>query len=128
MWFYSLVFLLLVAFNGTAYLYNFSKAAYFISLFFLMIMAAFRPPECCADYHTYVDYYYTLDNLPLTFLEPTYFAISYLSKILFNDTIGIFIVYSILGVGLKGLAIQKLTKYYPVSLLLYFGSFFFCTK
>jgi hypothetical protein len=89
-----------------------------------MVIAAFRPSTCCADYSTYVDYYENLSDLPLTFLEPSYFAISFLSKLILNSYIGIFIVYSILGVGIKGFAIPKLTNYYPISLLLYFGSFF----
>lgn len=89
-----------------------------------MLIAAFRPSTCCADYSTYIDYYENISNLPITFLEPSYFAISYFSKFVFNGYIGIFIVYSILGVGLKGFAIIRLTKYYSVSLILYFGSFF----
>ncbi len=124
MWFYSIVFFTLIAFNGLAYYYRLSKVSYAISLFFLMIIAAFRPSSCCADYGTYVDYYNYISGISYTFLEPSYFLIVKISKFLFNGPIGVFIIYSILGVSLKGIAIKKLTKYYTVSLILYFGSFF----
>lgn len=124
MWFYSIAFLILAIFNAYAYFRNFSKTAYIISLIFLIIIAAFRPATCCADYGTYIDYYNDLSNIPLTFLEPTFFVIARLSDIIFKSATGIFIIYSILGVGIKGLALLRLTKYYQVSLILYFGSFF----
>lgn len=124
MWFYSLIFLVLSIFNGLAYFYKTSKIAYIISLFVLIVIAAFRPATCCSDYTTYIDYYDSVSDIPLTFLEPTFFVISWLSSVVFKSYIGIFIIYSILGVGLKGLAIVRLTKYYQVSLILYFGSFF----
>jgi hypothetical protein len=124
MWFYSLVLVVLIVFNGLAYFYNLSKVAYIISLFFLVIIAAFRPSTCCADYSTYVDYYNNLSALPLTFLEPSYFIIAAISKFIFHGPLGIFIIYSILGVCLKGMAFVKLTKYYSVSLILYFCSFY----
>jgi hypothetical protein len=124
MWFYSLIFILLVVINGLGYFYDRSKLTYVISLFSLAIIAAFRPSTCCADYFTYTEYYNGIDNYPLTFLEPTYFVISFIAKLLFNDSIGVFIIYAMLGVGLKGVAMVKLSKYYPISLVLYFGSFF----
>jgi hypothetical protein len=124
MWFYTVIFLLLVVFNGAAYFYKASKFAYIVSLFLLILIAAFRPPTCCADYSTYVDYYRNISDIPVTFLEPTYFIIAYFSKLVFNGPLGIFIVYAIIGVSIKGYALTKLTKYYVVSLLLYFGSFY----
>ena len=124
MWFYSLAFLVLAVFNAYAYFKNVSKIAYVISLFFLIIIAAFRPATCCADYSFYVDYYNDYKNIPFTFLEPTFFVIAQLSTIIFKGSIGVFIIYSILGVSIKGIAFVRLTKYYQVSLILYFGSFF----
>lgn len=124
MWFYSLAFLLFAIFNAYAYFRNLSKIAYVISLFFLIVIAAFRPATCCADYSNYVDYYNDFLNIPFTFLEPTFFVIASLSNIVFKSAIGVFIIYSILGVSIKGLALVRLTKYYQVSLILYFGSFF----
>ncbi len=124
MWFYSLTFLVLMILNVSAYILKRSKIGYVFSLFFLIVITAFRPASCCADYTTYVEYYNNLSNIPVTFLEPTFFAISWLSDIIFKSSIGVFIIYSILGVSIKGLAFVRLTKYYSASLLLYFGSFF----
>lgn len=124
MWFYSVVFLILLAFNSVAYYFNVSKAAYLVSLILLILVAAFRPDSCCADYYTYLDYYQNYVNLPFTFVEPTFYLISFLSELIFKGPAGLFLIYSLLGVGVKGFAIQKLTDFYPISLLLYFASFF----
>jgi hypothetical protein len=95
-----------------------------LSLFLLFVIAAFRPATCCADYFTYVDYYNDLSNIPLTFLEPTFFVVSWLSSTVFHDYLGLFVIYSLLGVTIKGYAIKQLTPYYGISLILYFCSFF----
>ncbi|WP_299285191.1 EpsG family protein [uncultured Mucilaginibacter sp.] len=124
MWFYSIVFLVLAIFNAYTYFRKFPKIGYVISIVVLIIIAAFRPSSCCADYGTYIEYYNDISNIPFTFLEPTFFAIVWLSNIIFKSPIGIFIIYSMLGVSIKGFALTRLTKYYQVSLILYFGSFF----
>ncbi|RYY08341.1 MAG: EpsG family protein [Sphingobacteriaceae bacterium] len=124
MWFYSVIFFLLLTLAGIGYICKYPKLIYWLCIFFLIIIAGLRPETCCQDYGEYINYYSNLSSIPLTFLEPTFFLISWISNLLFHSYIGIFLVYSILGVGLKGLAIVKLTKYFSVSLALYFGSYF----
>lgn len=124
MWFYSVIFILLIIISTIGYFINYQKQTYWCCILMLIIIAAFRPSTCCQDYEGYVTYYNIIEDIPLTFLEPTFFAIAWLSKLLFKSYIGIFIIYSILGVGLKGIAIIKLTKYYSLSLILYWGSYF----
>jgi hypothetical protein len=124
MWFYSVLFFLLLLTLSTGYFYKVQKESYWACIIMLVIIAAFRPESCCEDYAFYLEYYDNISSMPLTFLEPTYFVITAISKFLFNGPIGIFIIYSILGVGLKGIAFMRLTKYYSISLILYFGSFF----
>jgi len=124
MWFYSVLFFFLLITLSTGYFYKVQKESYWACIIMLIIIAAFRPESCCEDYAFYLEYYDNISNIPLSFLEPTYFVITAISKALFNGPIGIFIIYSILGVGLKGFAFMRLTKYYAISLILYFGSFF----
>jgi hypothetical protein len=87
-------------------------------------VSAFKPAESSQDYVFYVQYYNNIREISFTFLEPTYFVISEVSRIIFDGPIGVFIIYSILGVTLKGLAFIKLSKYYLISMILYCGSFF----
>jgi hypothetical protein len=124
MWFYSVVFFILIIFLSIGYFLKVQKLTYWISLGILMVIAAFRTGESSRDYFIYVDYYNDIDNIPITFLEPTYFLFVAISKVIFDGPIGVFIIYSIIGVGLKGWAFIKLSKYYSISLIVYFGSFF----
>jgi hypothetical protein len=124
MWFYSAVFFCIITLLSTGYFFRFQKISYCIAIISLIVIAAFRPQECCRDYINYIGYYNSIEEIPLTFLEPTYYLFAKISEILFDGPIGIFIAYAILGVGLKGIAFYKLTKYYSLSLIIYFGSFF----
>jgi hypothetical protein len=124
MWFYSVVLLFLIVVLSAGYFFKVPKESYWTCIALLMVMAGFRQEACCNDYAIYVDYYHDINNIPLTFLEPTYFLITRISRELWNGPAGIFIIYAIMGVGLKGIALPRLTKYYLLSLVLYFCSFF----
>jgi hypothetical protein len=124
MWFYSAVFVLLAGILSAGYFFNYQKLSYWFCILMLIVIAGFRPSTCCMDYTIYLEYYENIEGLPYTFLEPTYFFITWISKVVFGSAAGVFIIYSILGVGLKGIAFIKLTRFYPVTLLLYYGSFF----
>jgi hypothetical protein len=124
MWFYSLVLFLLIAVLSGGYFLKVQKESYWTCIVLLMIMAAFRPASCCNDYDFYLDYYENITTIPFTFLEPTYYVIVKISSFIFHGPIGVFIIYSVIGTGLKGIAFLRLTKYYSISLILYFCSFF----
>lgn len=124
MWFYSLVFFFIIGVLSLGYFFRFQKISYLFCVFLLIVIAGLRPETSDQDHAVYIEYYKTINSIPYTFLEPTYFLITAISKLIFNSPLGIFIIYAILGVGLKGIALTRLTKYYSVSLILYFGSFF----
>lgn len=124
MWFYSFIFVFLLIVLSIGYFSKYQKIIYWFCIFLLIVIAGLRPESCCQDYGEYISYYNNLSDIPITFLEPSFFVISWISTLIFNNYIGIFLIYSALGVGLKGFAILKLTKYYSVSLLVYFGSYF----
>jgi hypothetical protein len=124
MWFYNVVLIFLIVVLSAGYFFKVQKESYWTCVALLMVMAGFRQEACCNDYAIYVDYYRNIGGIPFTFLEPTYFLITEISRALWNGPAGIFIIYSILGVGLKGVAFPRLTKYYALSMILYFCSFF----
>lgn len=124
MWFYTILFLLTTTLCFLGYFFKVEKKAYILTIIMLTIVAAFRPAKSSVDYEGYVHYYNILSTLPFTFVEPTFFLIAYLSKEIFNQYVGVFVIYAILGVGLKGLAFYRLSNFYYLSLILYVGSFF----
>jgi hypothetical protein len=124
MWFYSVVLFFLIALLSAGYFLKVQKISYWLCIVLLMIIAGFRGEDCCNDYSIYVEYYDNIASIPFTFLEPTYFAIVKVSSFVFHGPIGVFIIYSVIGTGLKGIAFLRLTKYYSITLILYFCSFF----
>lgn len=75
------------------------------------------------DYAGYVKYYtYVEDGFAV---EPTFYLISYIIKnILFDNIIFLFLIYAILGVTLKMIAIKQLTELWFLSLLIYLSFFY----
>lgn len=100
-----------------------NKFAIFIFFgFILAIIAAFRSEEGNPDYGVYVDYFHEQDYL---LVEPTFVIFSKIIHSLFGPyPIFIFIIYAILGILLKLIAIQRLSKLWFLSLVVYVGNFF----
>lgn len=69
--------------------------------------------------------YVTLYNLISTVnVEPTFTAISYIVKTLFDNVAYLFIIYAIIGVSLKLIAIRQLSTLWFLSVALYLSEFF----
>lgn len=105
---------------------NKEKAKYFQYLyifigFILIIYTAFRDGNAVADYNTYLDYY---EDYADSLVEPSFVFISFLVHHTFNNPIWVFIVYAILGVTLKFIAIKQLSKLAFLSVLIYMSYFF----
>lgn len=87
----------------------------------LTIMAGLRPKGVDPDYDNYVNaYVYGSERV-----EPAFIFISNFVKIVFDNIIGLFLVFAILGVTLKFIAIRQLSPFYLLSVLIYFSNFFF---
>ena len=124
MWFYYLIYFVLVAAFYIAVYYDIQKPIYVCCLLLLAIIVGLRPASCCADYLNYQDYYFNLQNINVVILEPTYFIIAWIAKLLFNSPIGVFLIYGFLGVFTKGIAFTRLSNFYLLSLIIYSGTFF----
>ncbi|MEO6732479.1 MAG: EpsG family protein [Ferruginibacter sp.] len=86
----------------------------------LMIYVAFRDGESVRDYKLYTTFF----NNPETFIEPSFTFIAFIiKKYLYGDVILLFIIYAILGVGIKLKAITQLTPLFFLSLLVYLSNF-----
>lgn len=90
--------------------------------FLLMLAASFR--EGWADYETYIDYYNGIVAGQEIIVEISYVWISKLVYILYDDIILLFIIYAVLGVSLKLVAISKLSEFWFLSLIFYISYYF----
>jgi len=85
------------------------------------ILAAFRGEGVDKDYDNYI----TMFNTPDFAVEPTFTLISsFVHTYLSSDIIYVFIIYAILGITIKFIAIRKLTKLWFLSLVIYCSFFF----
>lgn len=98
------------------------KVKYFVLLIFsisLILTAGLRTPGL--DYQNYVDIYLGQTTKSI---EPAIDYISLALKSIFNHPISLFIVFAILGVGLKIIAITQLTRLWFLSIALYVSFYF----
>ncbi|WP_264566688.1 EpsG family protein [Flavobacterium sp. N3904] len=102
---------------------NINKSICFLSIgFFLVLIAGFRNDDVDRDYKNYLLAYYS--NYETTRFEPTLTIIVTFVKYTFNNPIFLFVIYAIIGVSLKFVAIKQLSKLYLLSALLYVSNFF----
>lgn len=118
---YLFIFVVAVfAFTNKEKSQNFRHLYIFIG-FALTVYAAFRDGSAVADYDVYLQYY---EDYADTLVEPSFILISFLVHHTFNNPIWIFIIYAILGVSLKFIAIKQLSKLAFLSVLIYMSYFF----
>lgn len=90
-------------------------------LFVLFLNASFRDGSILKDYKNYVDAFNHIDRA--TLMEPTFKVIANLIRFVFGENIiGLFLVYALLGVALKVIAIRQLSSFCLLSLAIYISS------
>lgn len=100
------------------------KITLFVVVVFLIIMAGFRG-NIDKDYFMYVGKYESIASGNYPLYEPLFILISYLVSCTVNNVVGLFLFFAFIGVGLKYLAIKKMSNFWVCSILVYFSYFFF---
>jgi hypothetical protein len=118
-----LIFLFL-AFFSLVKTEKIKSALYWGSGIFLFLFAAFRKAGIDKDYLGYLEYYNDILHHSFSRVEPFFIIITHLVDKLFHNHLFLFIIYALLGVFLKIYAINKLTTFRLLSVLIYFSSFF----
>lgn len=96
-----------------------NKIALFITSIFLISIAGFRTPGIDRDYLQYV---HLLLNEERAYMEPTFKFLSYSLKSVFtNPTLPFFLIYAIIGIGIKLNAIKNLSNFWLLSVVVYFS-------
>lgn len=93
-----------------------NKALFWIFGFFLFLLAAFRSESQSPDYSAYLLMYQDYDTL---IVEPSFTAISWLVKTVFDNSLFLFIIYAFLAVFIKLKAIQQYSPLLLLGLLTY---------
>lgn len=121
LFFYFFVFIISIFALANKEKANYFNILYWFTGFLLIVYTAFRDGDAVADYHEYIRYY---ENYEDTLVEPTYWFISYLVHNTFDSPIFVFIIYALLGISLKFVAIKQLSKLVFLSVLIYISYFF----
>lgn len=91
----------------------------------LILIAGLRPVGIDRDSYQYATYIQTLKEISLIDKEPAFIFIKYLNDILFQSNVQtFFLIFAILGVFTKFLAIQRLSKLPLLSVFAYISYFF----
>lgn len=92
---------------------------YFLYFFILFLLAALRPENSDNDYLSYLNAYNIISDGNIVNIEPTFYVIVNIVKYIFNNSLFLFIIYAMLGVTLKCIAIKQLSEFWLLSLLIY---------
>lgn len=96
-----------------------NNKVYWFSILILICISGFRTNGI--DYQNYLLIY---NERSLKYLEPGIIIIRSISKLLTNNPTLFFLLFSILGVGLKAVAIKKITNLRVLTLLVYSSYYF----
>lgn len=115
--------ILLYALCAVAALCNGSRGLYIAVVVTLIAVAALRPEGIDRDYMEYLSHFNNYDSVAM--LEPTFKAIAWFSHTFFSSShLLLFAIYAALGVGLKAVAIERLSDVAMLSLAIYISQFF----
>src|SRR3954469_5473248 len=134
MLFYFILFLLIgfILFISPSYK-GYQKFLLFIVAFILILVAGLRTPGVDSDSINYLTNFstfgqpssYFTDYEGNSFFEPAYYLIPSIINGFFHlDYVWVFLIFALLGIGLKVIAITRLTDFALLSILVYYCNFF----
>jgi len=134
MLFYYFIFILIFSSLFVSQNINVSKKILlWVIAIILILVAGLRPPGVDSDSRTYIDVFNKFDS-PLSyfkdysvnsFFEPAYYLIPSIVTINFGlNYLWVFLIFAILGISLKFIAICRLTDFAFLSVLVYYSHFF----
>lgn len=94
---------------------------YGLLVFLMVLLAGFRPFGVDEDSMNYLALYYNPDS---EMVEPSFFYICHFASQVFNSPRVLFVVYAMLSVCLKGVALVRLTRLWFLSLLVWTSHYY----
>jgi hypothetical protein len=101
-----------------------SNARYALAFILLFGVASLRGEYVDNDYIGYLEYYEAVVFSDFDNVEPSFQIIARLVNFLTPNVIWLFVIYSALGLGLKWLAIDRLTEFRMAAVLIFYSWFF----
>lgn len=99
---------------------KYNLVAFILINIILACFAAFRG-EDFTDYKNYITYFEQNGDI---FVEPAFILISGFIHLFSNNVIFLFVIFAVLGVSLKFLAIKELTQLWALSIAIYISYFY----
>lgn len=103
---------------------SYSLRCLIFALFGISLIFAAGVREGWSDYQNYVNGYHYAVAGDIGALEISFFLISRFVDFIFGNILGLFIIYGIIGVSLKLIAIKQLTGLWFLSLIVYISNFY----
>ncbi|AVJ21855.1 EpsG family protein [Pseudomonas sp. MYb193] len=103
------------------------RIAYFFLACLLIALCALQAPGVSEDHLNYVNYVSGISDgtVGVFFIEPTFYILTKLSLLLTGGNALMFLIYAILGVGIKLYLSKEISGYYWFSASIYISYFFF---
>ena len=106
------------------YLGDYNKYAYWGLCVMMILFCAFRAIGVDPDSEAYEEIFKSNGNDPKLLVEASILFISDIIKNFTDDVHYLFLVYAILGVTIKFIALRQLSPWYFLPLVIYFGNYF----
>lgn len=124
MWFYFVIFIFISFFCFVNIKLKQKNIVFWLIVLLLIAIAGFSG-NISRDHESYISSYYLVINGKLKISDISFKIISLLVDKLFHKPLFLFIIYAILGVTLKAIAIKRLSEFWFFSILIYFSFYFF---
>ena len=106
------------------YLGDYNKYVYWGLCIIMILLCAFRTIGVDPDSEAYEEIFKSNGNDPKLLVEASILFISDIIKNFTDDVHYLFLVYAILGVTIKFIALRQLSPWYFLPLVIYFGNYF----
>lgn len=118
----AFIFVFFLSIQRVAQKKNSTRIVLFFLCLYIILFVGLRDGDKVWDYSVYQDMYDKKDIL----VEPTFLAIRYLCKQVLNGTIVLLmIIYAMIAISLKFIAIYKYSTSFFLSILIWLGNLFF---
>ena len=106
------------------YLGDYNKYVYWGLCIIMILLCAFRTIGVDPDSEAYEEIFKTHENNPELLVEASFLFFSGIVQRFTDDVHYLFLIYAILGVTIKFIALRQLSPWYFLPLAIYFGNYF----
>ena len=106
------------------YLGDYNKYVYWGLCIIMILLCAFRTIGVDPDSEAYEEIFKTHENNPKLLVEASFLFFSGIVQRFTDDVHYLFLIYAILGVTIKFIALRQLSPWYFLPLAIYFGNYF----